>query len=122
APARLDDASTWEGLAFRSIGPAIVSGRTTSLAVSPRNPHQFYVGIASGGVWRTDDDGTSWTPVFEKEGTNSVGTVVLDPKDPLTVWVGSGENNGQRSVGWGDGLYRSRDGGRSWTNVGLKKS
>jgi photosystem II stability/assembly factor-like uncharacterized protein len=113
---------TFTGLKLRSVGPAFISGRVVSIAVNPRNRAQYYVGVASGGVWKTDNDGTTWSPVFETEGSYSVGTVVLDPSDSNVVWVGSGENNSQRSVAYGDGIYRSDDGGKSWKNMGLKKS
>jgi len=113
---------TFEGLALRGIGPAIASGRIGDLAVHPTDRNLWYVAVASGGVWKTINAGTTWTPVFDKEGSYSIGCVALDPGDPLTVWVGSGENNSQRSVGYGDGVYKSTDGGRSWSNVGLKDS
>ena len=115
-------AGVFSGLRLRSIGPASASGRVTSFAVNPENSAQYFVGVASGGVWRTVNDGITWTPVFDNEGSYSIGTVTLDPKNPSTVWVGTGENNSQRSVNWGDGIYRSDDGGRSWRNLGLKNS
>jgi photosystem II stability/assembly factor-like uncharacterized protein len=110
------------GLRLRSIGPASASGRVTSFAVNPENPAQYFVGVASGGVWKTVNNGITWTPVFDNEGSYSIGTVTLDPKNPSTIWVGTGENNSQRSVNWGDGIYRSDDSGRSWRNLGLKDS
>ena len=100
----------------------MTSGRVTSIAVHPKNRAVFYVGVASGGVWKTSNAGISFSPVFENEGSYSIGTVVIDAKNPNTVWVGTGENNSQRSVGYGDGVYRSDDGGKSWKNVGLKTS
>ncbi len=115
-------AGVFGGLRLRSIGPASASGRVTSFAVNPENPAQYFVGVASGGVWKTVNNGITWTPVFENEGSYSIGTVTLDPKNPSTVWVGTGENNSQRSVNWGDGIYRSDDSGRSWRNLGLKDS
>ena len=115
-------ADTFAGLKLRSIGPAVTSGRVVSFAVDPKNKSVYYVGSASGGVWKTVNAGTSWTPVFDAEGSYSIGTVVIDPKDPNVVWVGTGENNSQRSVSYGDGVYRSDDGGKSWKNMGLKKS
>jgi photosystem II stability/assembly factor-like uncharacterized protein len=115
-------AGAFGGLRLRSIGPASASGRVTSFAVNPANPSQYFVGVASGGVWKTVNNGITWTPVFDNEGSYSIGTVVLDPKNPSTVWVGTGENNSQRSVNWGDGIYRSDDGGRTWRNLGLKDS
>lgn len=107
---------------FRSIGPAITSGRVAALAVNPKDRAHYFVGVASGGVWKTTNAGTTFTPVFDGEGSYSIGVVTMDPNDPNTVWVGTGENNSQRSVGYGDGVYKSTDGGRSWQNVGLKKS
>lgn len=118
----LTSSDTYRGLHLRSIGPAFVSGRITSLAVNPFNRAQYFVGVASGGVWKTDNNGLTWNPVFDHEGSFSIGDVKLDPRDPAIVWVGTGENNSQRSVDFGDGVYKSEDGGKSWTNVGLKHS
>jgi len=115
-------APTFAGLRLRSIGPAFTSGRVCSIAVDPTDHSRYFVGVASGGVWKTTNAGTTWAPVFDNEGSYSIGTITLDPKNPLTVWVGTGENNSQRSVSYGDGVYRSDDGGRSWRNVGLKGS
>lgn len=109
-------------LPLRSLGPALTSGRVVDLAIDPRNSSTWYVATASSGVWKTTNAGTTWTSLFDKEGSSSIGCVTLDPRDPQTVWVGSGENNSQRSVGFGDGVYRSRDGGKSWENLGLKAS
>ncbi len=122
APAAGLKAATFEGLAFRDIGPALTSGRVSDLAVDPTHPDTWYVAAASGGLWKTVNGGTTWTPIFDKETSFSLGCVTLDPKDSLTVWVGSGENNSQRSVAYGDGVYKSTDGGKSWENVGLKAS
>src|SRR5262249_25565705 len=113
---------TFNGLRFRSIGPSFTSGRVIGFAVDPNNAARYFVASASGGVWKTVNNGTSWTPVFDREGSYSIGAIVLDSKNPLTVWVGTGENNSQRSVSYGDGVYRSDDGGKTWRNVGLKKS
>ena len=115
-------ADTFSGLKFRSIGPAVASGRVMAIAVNPKNKFEYYVGVASGGVWKTVNDGTTWIPVFDKEGSYSIGWVALDPNDPAVVWVGAGESNSQRSVAYGDGIYRSDDGGKNWQNLGLKKS
>jgi photosystem II stability/assembly factor-like uncharacterized protein len=115
-------AGTFSGLKLRSIGPAVTSGRVVAFAIHPTDRSHYYVAAASGGVWKTTNAGTTWTPVFDNEGSYSIGTVVLDPKNPHVVWVGTGENNSQRSVGYGDGVYRSDDGGKSWKNVGLKAS
>ncbi|MEP6635834.1 MAG: glycosyl hydrolase [Acidobacteriota bacterium] len=113
---------TFNGLRLRSIGPAFTSGRVIGFAVDPTNPARYYAAAASGGVWKTINNGTTWTPVFDKEGSYSIGAIVLDPKNPLTVWVGTGENNSQRSVSYGNGVYRSDDGGKTWKNLGLKAS
>src|SRR6185369_5194775 len=113
---------TFMGLRLRSIGPAFTSGRVCSIAVDPTDTSRYFAGAASGGIWKTTNAGTTWTPVFDNEGSYSIGTILLDPKNPLTVWVGTGENNSQRSVSYGDGVYRSDDGGKSWKNVGLKAS
>jgi photosystem II stability/assembly factor-like uncharacterized protein len=112
--------ATFSGLKLRLVGPAVTSGRVVDFAVHPNERSHYYVAAASGGVWKTTNAGTTWTPLFDKEGSYSIGTVVLDPKAPHVVWVGTGENNSQRSVGYGDGVYRSDDGGQSWKNVGLK--
>jgi len=113
---------TFAGLKFRSIGPAVTSGRIVDLAVDPRDKRTWYVASAYGGVWKTTNAGTSFTPIFDDQSTASIGCVTVAPTRPLTVWVGTGENNSQRSVGWGDGVYRSDDGGKTWTNTGLKAS
>jgi photosystem II stability/assembly factor-like uncharacterized protein len=113
---------TLAGLELRSIGPAMTSGRVVDLAIDPTNPSRWFVASADGGVWRTVNAGTSFQPVFDTEVSHSIGCVAIDPKNPLVVWVGSGENNSQRAVGYGDGIYRSEDGGESWKNMGLKSS
>lgn len=114
--------SAFSGMRFRSIGPAVTSGRVIAFAVDPSDRAKYYVAVASGGVWKTVNAGTTWTPVFDGEGAFSIGAIALDPKNSSTVWVGTGERNSQRSVGYGDGVYRSDDGGKSWRNVGLKTS
>ena len=113
---------TFNGMRFRLIGPAFTSGRIVDIAVDPTDKSRYYVAAASGGVWKTTNAGITWTSIFDNEGSYSIGVVVLDPKNPLTIWVGSGENNSQRSVSYGDGVYRSDDGGKTWKNVGLKAS
>lgn len=107
---------------FREIGPAMTSGRLVDMAVNPENSSEFYVASAAGGVWKTTNAGVTFDPVFDGEGSSSIGCVTLDPNNPFTVWVGTGENNNQRSVGYGDGLYRSRDGGKSWDKMGFENS
>ena len=116
------NAAAFGGLRLRSIGPAFTSGRVVAFAVDPEDSQRYFVAAASGGLWRTYNDGISWTPVFDAQGSYSIGTVVLDPKNPNVVWVGTGENNNQRSVSYGDGVYKSEDGGRTWHNMGLKQS
>jgi photosystem II stability/assembly factor-like uncharacterized protein len=115
-------ASPFAGLNLRSIGPALTSGRVVGFAVYPNDRSHYFVAAASGGVWKTTNAGTTWTPVFDGEGSYSIGCVTLDPKNPNVLWVGTGENNSQRSVGYGDGVYKSTDAGKSWQNVGLKAS
>ncbi len=114
--------ATISGLSFRALGPALVSGRIIDLAVNPADPNQFYVAAASGGVWKTTNHGNTFTPVFDAQGSYSIGCVSIDPNNPHTVWVGTGENNNQRSVAYGDGIYRSLDDGKTWKNMGLKNS
>ena len=116
------NSGTFSGLKFRNIGPAITSGRISDLAVNPEKPSEYYVAVASGGVWKTSNAGTTYEPIFDRQGSYSIGCVTLDPNNPNVVWVGTGENNGQRSVAYGDGVYKSIDGGRTWKNMGLKSS
>jgi photosystem II stability/assembly factor-like uncharacterized protein len=113
---------TFTGLELRLIGPAVNSGRVIDLAVHPAQPATWYVAVACGGVWKTVNAGNTFTPVFDQQGQYSIGCVTVDPKNPLVVWVGTGENNSQRSVGYGDGVYKSEDAGKTWTNMGLKAS
>jgi photosystem II stability/assembly factor-like uncharacterized protein len=116
------DEKVFSGLELRGIGPALTSGRVGDLAVDPRDPRTWYVAVASGNLWKTTNAGTTFTPIFDDQPSYSIGCVTIDPKDSLTVWVGTGENNSQRSVAWGDGVYKSTDGGKTWKNAGLKKS
>ncbi len=109
-------------LHFRSIGPAVISGRVIDLAVDPNHPSTWYVATAAGGLWKTTNAGTDFTPIFDHEGSFSIGSVVIDPNNSDVVWVGTGENNAQRAVAYGDGVYKSIDGGRSWQKMGLKGS
>ncbi len=111
-----------QGLTFRSIGPAITSGRISDFAIHPQKPKEYYVATASGGVWKTENAGTTYKPIFDSQGSYSIGCITLDPNNPSIVWVGTGENNNQRSVSYGDGIYKSLDGGASWENMGLKNS
>ena len=117
----LDEISV-SGLKWRSVGPALTSGRISDIAVNPDNPFEYYVAVSSGGVWKTTNAGLEYTPVFDGEGSYSTGCVTIDPNNSSVIWVGSGENNNQRSVAYGDGVYKSNDGGKSWKNMGLKNS
>lgn len=113
---------TFSELKFRSIGPAFTAGRIADFAVNPSNHSEYYVGVACGGVWKTTNLGITFTPVFDNYGSYSIASVVIDPNNTNVVWVGTGEYNSQRAIGYGDGVYRSEDGGKSWKNMGLKKS
>jgi photosystem II stability/assembly factor-like uncharacterized protein len=114
--------SAFSALKFRMIGPAVNSGRIIDLAVNPKDKSEWYVAAACGGVWKTTNAGVTFTPVFDQHRVWSVGCVALDPSQPATVWIGTGENNNQRSVGYGNGVYRSDDGGKTFTHMGLRKS
>ncbi len=109
-------------LKFRNIGPAWASGRIADFAVNPANSAEYYVAVASGNVWYTENNGTTWKPVFDNYGAYSIGVVKADPHNFNTIWVGTGENNHQRALGYGDGIYKSVDGGKSFKNMGLKES
>ncbi len=116
------EAPDFNGLEWRNIGPAFMSGRIADVAWHPDDSSVWYVAVGSGGVWKTVNAGVTWTPVFDQQTAYSIGSVTLDPSNPETVWVGTGENVGGRHVAFGDGLYRSDDGGHSWTNMGLENS
>jgi len=116
------DSGLLSSIKWRSIGPAGASGRIADIAIDPTDRRVWYVAASSGGVWKTQNAGTTWDPIFDNYGSYSIGAITLDPADHLTLWVGSGENNGQRSVGYGDGVYKSIDGGRSFKNMGLETS
>ncbi|GIR20985.1 MAG: hypothetical protein CM15mP36_01920 [Flavobacteriales bacterium] len=109
-------------LKWRSVGPALTSGRVSDLAINPDNPFEYYVAIASGGVWKTSNWGVDYTPIFDGQSSYSIGCITIDPNNTNVIWVGTGENNNQRSVAYGDGVYKSVDGGTSWKNMGLKNS
>ncbi len=115
-------AETFQGLALRGIGPALMSGRIADLAIHPKDRATWYVAVGSGGVWKTVNAGTTWTPIFDDQGSYSIGCIAIDPNRPDTIWVGTGENVGGRHVGYGDGIYRSLDAGKTWTRMGLEKS
>lgn len=114
--------STFGGLKWRSIGPALTSGRIADFAVNPNKPSEYYVAVASGHVWKTTNRGITFDPVFDNYGSYSIGCITIDPGNSNVVWVGTGENNHQRVLGYGDGVYKSINGGKSWNNMGLKDS
>ncbi len=118
---KLDDLSI-PAMSFRCVGPALTSGRISDFVLNPEKPHEYYVAVSSGGVWKTLNNGTTYEPIFDNEGSYSIGCVSMDPNNSNTIWVGTGENNNQRSVAYGDGVYKSIDGGASWKNMGLKTS
>ncbi len=107
---------------FRSIGPALTSGRISDFAVNPQKRSEYYVATSSGGVWKTTNAGTTFEPLFDSQESYSIGCITLDSHNPNVIWVGTGENNNQRSVGYGEGVYKSIDGGKTWENVGLESS
>src|SRR5919198_5537831 len=115
-----------ESLTYRSLGPAAYSGRVTALAV-PRPAagsytNTIYVGAAGGGVWKTTNGGTTWQSVSEGLGVQTIGDLAVAPSDRILLWVGTGEKNSLRSQWWGDGVYKSTDGGKKWTHMGLKET
>tara|TARA_B000000475_G_scaffold115567_1_gene93589 strand:+ start:735 stop:1598 length:864 start_codon:yes stop_codon:yes gene_type:complete len=114
--------SLFDKIDVRNIGPAKVSGRITKVIKDYSNTSTWYVTTASGNVWKTVNSGTTWKPIFEHYGSYSIGTITMDPVNPNILWLGTGENNSQRSVGYGDGIYKSIDAGNSWTHMGLKTS
>src|SRR5438445_3556487 len=118
------NSATISGLGARNIGSATMSGRISAIAGTkePSGKITFFVGAASGGVWKSDDGGTRYRPVFDEQPVQSIGAIALDPKNAKNVWVGTGESWTRNSVSIGDGVYKSTDGGETWTHVGLDKS
>ena len=110
------------GLKFRSIGPAFTSGRIADFAVNPKNHSEYYVAAACGHIWKTTNNGITFEPIFDNYGAYSIGCLKMDPNNPNVIWAGTGENNHQRALGYGDGVYKTVDGGKSWKNMGLKES
>lgn len=114
--------ATFAGFKLRNIGPAFMSGRIADIAIHPEDDNTWYVAVGSGGVWKTTNAGVTWKSIFDGQGSYSTGCLAIDPKNPEIIWLGTGENVGGRHVGYGDGIYKSEDGGSSWKNMGLKKS
>ena len=114
--------SLFNGLTWRSIGPAFVSGRIADFAVNPENHSIYYVAVASGHIWKTTNNGITFSTVFDNYGVYSIGSLAMDPNNNNVVWAGTGENNHQRALGYGNGVYKTIDGGKSWKNMGLKES
>jgi photosystem II stability/assembly factor-like uncharacterized protein len=110
------------GLKFRSIGPAMTSGRISDFAVNPKNHSEWFVAVASGHIWKTVNNGTTFEPVFDTYGAYAIGCLSIDPNNCNVIWAGTGEHNHQRALGYGDGVYKSLDGGKNWKNMGLKES
>lgn len=114
--------NTFKGLKLRNIGPSFTSGRIADIAIHPENENIWYVAVGSGGVWKTENSGTTWKPIFDSQKSYSIGAITIDPSNTHTIWVGTGENVGGRHVAFGDGIYVSHDDGASWKNMGLKNS
>ena len=113
-------ADHFKNLEFREIGPATMGGRIDDFAVVESNPNVVYVGAASGGLWKTTNNGTTWEPVFDKQSVSTIGDIAIAPSDPSILWVGTGEPNNRQSSSWGDGVYKSLDGGKTWKKMGLE--
>ncbi len=109
-------------LQYRGIGPALMGGRIADLAVVEAKPQVFYIATGTGGVWRTDNHGTSWIPLFDDQPVSSIGDVTLDQSNPNLVWVGTGEPQNRQSSGWGNGVYKSTDAGNTWRHMGLDET
>lgn len=115
-------AGAMTAFAFRGVGPSLTTGRISDVAVDPKNPSVWYVAASAGNLWKTENRGNTWTAIFDGAGSYSLGAVAVDPKDSSVVWLGTGENNNQRSVSFGDGIYKSTDAGVTWKRMGLEHS
>jgi len=116
------DAEAFAGLEFRSIGPSLTTGRVADLEIDPNDPNTWYLAVGSGGLWKTVNRGNTWTPIFDDYPSYSLGAVVVDPRDSDVVWLGTGENTHNRSTSWGNGVFKSTDGGATWRQAGLADS
>ena len=112
----------FKNLKPRNIGPAGMSGRITTIDVVVNNPNIIYLGAASGGVWKTENSGNSWTPLFDEQPIENIGSIAIQQSNPNIVWVGTGEGNPRNSLNIGEGIYKSMDAGRTWKLMGLEKT
>src|SRR5450755_2013828 len=117
--AEISTASIVQDMQWRLVGP-FRGGRTRAITGVPGQPHTFLAGAVNGGVWKTDDDGRTWTPIFDSQPTQSIGAIAVSPSDPKTIYVASGEGLHRPDLSVGDGIYKSNDGGKSWTHLGLR--
>ncbi|MBL8982667.1 MAG: glycosyl hydrolase, partial [Gemmatimonadetes bacterium] len=122
AAASLPAQAPFDAFRARSIGPAVMGGRIHDVEVDPRDPATIYIGAAAGGMWKSTNKGTTWTPTFEGQPDNTFGDIAIFPGDSRVIWAGTGEQNNRQSSSWGGGVYRSTDAGATWTFVGLRES
>ena len=120
--AQVEEKISLDAFEFRNIGPAFLSGRIADIAIDPNDENRWFVAVGSGGVWKTENSGTTWKPLFDEQNSYSTGCVTIDPTNSNVIWVGTGENVGGRHVAYGDGIYKSIDGGETWKNMGLTSS
>ncbi len=120
ARAQADSEALFKDLRWRNIGPANMAGRVTDIEAVDADFTTVFVGAASGGVWKSVNAGTTWEPIFENYGSANIGDIAVFQPDPDIIWVGTGESCTRNSVGWGDGVYKSTDGGATFVNVGLR--
>lgn len=120
--AQVEEKISLDAFEFRNIGPAFLSGRIADIAIDPNDENRWFVAVGSGGVWKTENSGTTWKPLFDEQNSYSTGCVTIDPTNSNVIWVGTGENVGGRHVAYGDGVYKSIDGGETWKNMGLTSS